>query len=190
MRRSEQASYKNQLRNHNDDILNACGGYNTMLADKKKLKNSSVVCKGKKGKLKDFIPIVSAEDDKLIEEMNKKATSMDKEEVAKELKSSKVEGPKGVIKNDNDGVGWMFGRVVFSTEFLVLNGSQGWIKTFSEMIKLFDRMDMIKIHSLVMKIFETTHPEGIDLILWGDLRTMFESRKMMNSGRIKKSGSF
>ncbi|GJR39137.1 hypothetical protein Tco_1214821 [Tanacetum coccineum] len=45
-------------------------------------------------------------------------------------------------------------------------GSSRWIKTFSEMIKLFDRMDLVEIHSLVMKRFETTPSEGIDLLLW------------------------
>ncbi|GJU25494.1 hypothetical protein Tco_1164115 [Tanacetum coccineum] len=44
-----------------------------------------------------FIPIGSAEDDKLIEKMNKKAAGMDNE-VAKELESIKVEGPKENIK--------------------------------------------------------------------------------------------
>ncbi|GKC28555.1 hypothetical protein Tco_1035849 [Tanacetum coccineum] len=33
------------------------------------------------------------------------------------------------------------------------------------------------IHSLVMKRFETTPLEGIDLLLWGDLRIMFESKE-------------
>ncbi|GJX61487.1 hypothetical protein Tco_0294387 [Tanacetum coccineum] len=42
------------------------------------------------------------------------------------------------------------------------DGSSRWIKTFSEMIKFFDRMDLVKIHSLVMKRFETTSPEGIE----------------------------
>ncbi|GJS56029.1 putative ribonuclease H-like domain-containing protein [Tanacetum coccineum] len=31
------------------------------------------------------------------------------------------------------------------------DGSSRWIKTFSEMIKLFDRIDLVEIHSLVMK---------------------------------------
>ncbi|GJZ93096.1 hypothetical protein Tco_0665161 [Tanacetum coccineum] len=57
------------------------------------------------------------------------------------------------------------------------DGSSRWIKTFSEMIKFFDRMDLVEIHSLVMKRFETTPPEGIDLLLWGDLRIMFESKE-------------
>ncbi|GJU53635.1 hypothetical protein Tco_1227349 [Tanacetum coccineum] len=32
-----------------------------------------------------------------------------------------------------------------------------------------------ELHSLVMKRFETSTLEGIDLILWGSLRTMFEA---------------
>ncbi|GJT09943.1 hypothetical protein Tco_0856985 [Tanacetum coccineum] len=57
------------------------------------------------------------------------------------------------------------------------DGSSRWIKSFSEMIKFFDRMDLVEIHSLVIKRFETTPPEGIDLLLWGDLRIMFESKE-------------
>ncbi|GJT03534.1 hypothetical protein Tco_0824703 [Tanacetum coccineum] len=38
----------------------------------------------------------------------------------------------------------------------------------------FDRLDFIELHSLVMQRFSTTTPEGIDLVLWGDLRIMFE----------------
>ncbi|GKB11014.1 hypothetical protein Tco_0844937 [Tanacetum coccineum] len=54
------------------------------------------------------------------------------------------------------------------------DGSSRWIKTFSEMVSRFDRLDFIELHSLVMKRFEISTPEGIDLILWGSLRTMFE----------------
>nr|GEV15189.1 hypothetical protein [Tanacetum cinerariifolium] len=49
-----------------------------------------------------------------------------------------------------------------------------WIKTFSEMITRFDRMDIEELYNLVMQRFETTSPEGIDLVLWCNLRTMFE----------------
>ncbi|GKA43497.1 hypothetical protein Tco_0736221 [Tanacetum coccineum] len=55
------------------------------------------------------------------------------------------------------------------------NGSSRYIKTFTEMVSRFDRLDFIELHSLVMKRFETSTPEGIDLILWGSLRTMFEA---------------
>ncbi|GKB39983.1 hypothetical protein Tco_0884925 [Tanacetum coccineum] len=54
------------------------------------------------------------------------------------------------------------------------NGSSRYIKTFTEMVLRFDRLDFIELHSLVMQRFSTTTPEGIDLVLWGDLRIMFE----------------
>ncbi|GKB03690.1 putative reverse transcriptase domain-containing protein, partial [Tanacetum coccineum] len=57
------------------------------------------------------------------------------------------------------------------------NGSLRYIKTFTEMVSRFDRLDFIELHSLVMKRFETSTPEGIDLILWGSLRTMFEANE-------------
>ncbi|GKG58314.1 hypothetical protein Tco_0592093, partial [Tanacetum coccineum] len=53
------------------------------------------------------------------------------------------------------------------------NGSLRYIKTFTEMVSRFDRLDFIKLHSLVMQRFSTT-PKGIDLVLWGDLRIMLE----------------
>ncbi|GJV63162.1 hypothetical protein Tco_1473990 [Tanacetum coccineum] len=54
------------------------------------------------------------------------------------------------------------------------DGSSRWIKTFSEMVTRFDRMDLEELYNLVMQRFETTTPEGVDLVLWGDLRIMFE----------------
>ncbi|GJR75132.1 hypothetical protein Tco_0087497 [Tanacetum coccineum] len=54
------------------------------------------------------------------------------------------------------------------------DGSSRYIKTFTEMVSRFDRLDFIELHSLVMQRFATITPEGIDLVLWGDLRTMFE----------------
>ncbi|GJY27521.1 hypothetical protein Tco_0403288 [Tanacetum coccineum] len=54
------------------------------------------------------------------------------------------------------------------------NGSSRYIKNFTKMVSRFDRLDFIELHSLVMQRFSTTTPEGIDLVLWGDLRIMFE----------------
>ncbi|GJU70762.1 hypothetical protein Tco_1262167 [Tanacetum coccineum] len=59
-----------------------------------------------------------------------------------------------------------FGRELIYYRVFKADGSSRSIKTFSEMIKFFDRIDLVKIHSLVMKRFETTSPEGIDLLLW------------------------
>ncbi|GJR01557.1 hypothetical protein Tco_0524541 [Tanacetum coccineum] len=73
-----------------------------------------------------------------------------------------------------------FGRELIYYRVFRADGSSRWIKTFSEMIKFFDRMDLVEIHSLVMKRFETTPPEGIDLLLWGDLRTILEDGTEIN----------
>ncbi|GJX02690.1 ribonuclease H-like domain-containing protein [Tanacetum coccineum] len=47
-------------------------------------------------------------------------------------------------------------------------------KIFSEMPDDFDRQDVIDLHRLVNERYETTSPEGYDLLLWGDLKTLFE----------------
>ncbi|GKE02157.1 retrovirus-related pol polyprotein from transposon TNT 1-94, partial [Tanacetum coccineum] len=48
-----------------------------------------------------------------------------------------------------------------------VDGSSRYIKTFTEMVSRFDTLDFIELHSLVMKRFKTSTPEGINLILWG-----------------------
>ncbi|GJT20338.1 hypothetical protein Tco_0890275 [Tanacetum coccineum] len=46
------------------------------------------------------------------------------------------------------------------------------------------RMDLIELHSLVMKRFETTPPEGIDLLFWGDLRTIVHVLRLEDGTEI------
>ncbi|GJU80011.1 putative ribonuclease H-like domain-containing protein [Tanacetum coccineum] len=53
--------------------------------------------------------------------------------------------------------------------------SSRWIKTFSEMVTRFDRLDLEELYNLVMHRFESTTLEGVDLVLWGDLRTVFDA---------------
>ncbi|GKC85408.1 hypothetical protein Tco_1141125 [Tanacetum coccineum] len=47
-------------------------------------------------------------------------------------------------------------------------------KIFSEMLDDFDRQDVMDLHRLVKERYDTTSPEGYDLLLWGDLKTLFE----------------
>ncbi|GJV56311.1 putative ribonuclease H-like domain-containing protein [Tanacetum coccineum] len=64
---------------------------------------------------------------------------------------------------------------IIDFEIFRSDGSSRWIKTFSEMVTRFDRLDLVELYNLVMQRFKTTTPEGVYLVLWGDLRTMFEA---------------
>ncbi|GJU27452.1 hypothetical protein Tco_1166073 [Tanacetum coccineum] len=122
---------------------------------------------------------VEIKKEKLIKKMNEKATGEDtsnKENVLKEPVSTKVE-----VKQEGNTESTRK-RPVHDEEgeinYEVLNrrsdGSSRWIKSFSEMVTRFDRMDLEELYNLVMQRFETTTPEGVDLVLLGDLRIMFE----------------
>nr|GEV46567.1 hypothetical protein [Tanacetum cinerariifolium] len=54
------------------------------------------------------------------------------------------------------------------------DGSYKNYKIFSEMLDDFDRQDVIDLHRLVQERYDTTGPEGYDLLLWGDLKILFE----------------
>ncbi|GJZ20112.1 hypothetical protein Tco_0556702 [Tanacetum coccineum] len=47
-------------------------------------------------------------------------------------------------------------------------------KIFSKMLDDFNRQDVMDLHRLVKERYDTTSPEGYDLLLWGDLKTLFE----------------
>ncbi|GJY09744.1 hypothetical protein Tco_0377929 [Tanacetum coccineum] len=55
-------------------------------------------------------------------------------------------------------------------------GSKNY-KIFSEMLDDFDRQDVVDLYRLVQERYETTRPEGYDLLLWGDLKTLFKPCK-------------
>ncbi|GKC34965.1 hypothetical protein Tco_1047349 [Tanacetum coccineum] len=54
------------------------------------------------------------------------------------------------------------------------DGNTSYHKTFSSMLKKFSRQDLMDFRRLVMKRFEDNPPEGYNLLLWGDLKVMFE----------------
>ncbi|GJX92323.1 hypothetical protein Tco_0345649 [Tanacetum coccineum] len=52
-------------------------------------------------------------------------------------------------------------------------GSKNY-KIFSEMLNDFDRQDVMDLHRLVEERYATSRPEGYDLMLWGDLKILFQ----------------
>ncbi|GJZ81586.1 hypothetical protein Tco_0646580 [Tanacetum coccineum] len=55
-----------------------------------------------------------------------------------------------------------------------VDGSSKNYKVLSEMLKEFDRQDLEELYRLVKERYSTSRPEGYDLMLWGDLHTLFE----------------
>ncbi|GKB39753.1 putative ribonuclease H-like domain-containing protein, partial [Tanacetum coccineum] len=55
------------------------------------------------------------------------------------------------------------------------DGNTSYHKSLSSMLRKFDRQDLVDLHILVMKIFKDTTPEGYNLLLWGDLKKLYES---------------
>ncbi|GJW68691.1 hypothetical protein Tco_0123115 [Tanacetum coccineum] len=47
-------------------------------------------------------------------------------------------------------------------------------KVLSEMLEEFDRQDVEELYRLVKERYSASRPEGYDLMLWGDLHTLFE----------------
>ncbi|GJX61742.1 hypothetical protein Tco_0294642 [Tanacetum coccineum] len=54
------------------------------------------------------------------------------------------------------------------------DGSTKFYKIFTKMLDDFDRQDVLDLYRLVKERFETKSPEGYDILLWGDLITVFE----------------
>ncbi|GJR18720.1 hypothetical protein Tco_0967247 [Tanacetum coccineum] len=54
------------------------------------------------------------------------------------------------------------------------DGSSKNYKIFTEMLGDFDRHDVEELYRLVKERYRASRPEGYDLMLWGDLHTMFE----------------
>ncbi|GKE53882.1 hypothetical protein Tco_1489038 [Tanacetum coccineum] len=54
------------------------------------------------------------------------------------------------------------------------DGSSKNYKILSEMLEDFDRQDVMDLYRLVKKRYSASRPEGFDLMLWGDLHTLFE----------------
>ncbi|GJX43718.1 hypothetical protein Tco_0260394 [Tanacetum coccineum] len=57
------------------------------------------------------------------------------------------------------------------------DGSSKNYKVLTKMIEDFDIQDVMDLHRLVKERYSASRPEGYDLMLWGDLHTLFEPDK-------------
>ncbi|GJV21708.1 hypothetical protein Tco_1370728 [Tanacetum coccineum] len=85
-------------------------------------------------------------------------------EITKKQKSSSI-------------VGWKIHKEGRKNYYQIIraDGKSQTYMIFSHMLKSFDKEDLENLYELVKAKYESTRPvEDLDLILWGDLKTMFE----------------
>ncbi|GJS17616.1 hypothetical protein Tco_0412088, partial [Tanacetum coccineum] len=79
--------------------------------------------------------------------------------------SEKMKSPEKIEEEDVDTQKEM--KEVRRWQFQELQG-------LSEMLEDFDRQDVEELYRLVKERYSTSRPEGYDMMLWGDLHTLFE----------------
>ncbi|GKC57105.1 hypothetical protein Tco_1084703 [Tanacetum coccineum] len=160
------------------------GGYKHSQLKTKTFEEIQGMYKRQKRRIDDFKPMDS--DDAVKD--NKQAASEDtskKEEVLEESDSTKVEDKqKGHTKSTKKRLGRRLKMKATKKSKRQKTNSdleeEKQIKAFMNIVpdeegevdyevldKRFDRMDLKELYNLVMKRFEATTQEGIDLILWG-----------------------
>ncbi|GJR30404.1 hypothetical protein Tco_1106636 [Tanacetum coccineum] len=118
------------------------------------------------------------------ESSKKQKLEEDNDAEKEELRDSMDVVPRDDVAIDVESLATKYPIVDWKTHILNENmmyyqiiradGSSKNYKIFSEMLDDFDRQDVIDLHRLVNERYETTSPEGYDLLLWGDLKTLFE----------------
>ncbi|GJR31409.1 putative reverse transcriptase domain-containing protein [Tanacetum coccineum] len=114
-----------------------------------------------------------------------KRQKMEEDAEKEELKGYSDIVPREDIAEDVESLSTKFPIVDWKTCVLTENfmyyqifrgdGSSKNYRVLSEMLEEFDRQDVEELYRLVKEIYNASSPEGYDLMLWGDLYTLFES---------------
>ncbi|GJX63641.1 hypothetical protein Tco_0296541 [Tanacetum coccineum] len=134
----------------------------------------------------DFIAIESAEDERMIKEMNEKGIDYSKnesvKEEGKEEKCSEIVTFDGTINSEIMEKKSFIARLnkVSSPEgdYLVIYRANENFRAFlylMEVLHIFDRQDLFYLYDLMREQYSEVTLDGIELILWGDLKIMIES---------------
>ncbi|GKC68019.1 hypothetical protein Tco_1100617, partial [Tanacetum coccineum] len=132
------------------------GGHIKMIARKKPRQKSDVDSEDEHRKCLKIVPLDSKID---IEVMETKSVM---------ARLNKVSSPDG--------------------DYLVIYRANGNFRAFNcllEVLHIFDRQDLFHLYDLVMEQYSEITLEGIELILWGDLKIMMESSQEENDQKLK-----
>ncbi|GJV60310.1 hypothetical protein Tco_1466410 [Tanacetum coccineum] len=108
------------------------------------------------------------EDDIEKEELKAYLDLVPREEFAMEIESLGTKYPIVDWKTHDLTENFMYYQIIRAD-----GGSKNY-QIFSEMLDDFDRQDVMDLHKLVEERYATSRPEGYDLMLWGDLKILFQ----------------
>ncbi|GJT84723.1 hypothetical protein Tco_1066440 [Tanacetum coccineum] len=108
------------------------------------------------------------EDDIEKEELKAYLDLVPREEFAMEIESLATKYPIVDWKTHVLTENFMYYQIIRADR-----GSKNY-KIFSEMLDDFDRQDVMDLHRIVEERYATSRPEGYDLMLWGDLKILFQ----------------
>ncbi|GKA60323.1 retrovirus-related pol polyprotein from transposon TNT 1-94 [Tanacetum coccineum] len=141
----------------------------------------------------NFIAIGSAEDERLIKDVNKKATGIKKDDSIKEeskeeetLDEDKVMDYE-ILDREYPIIEWKTKYHGFKPQYdetkdleeirlnvvIRSNGQRRYFSTLMRVLSIFDKEDLNAVYKLVMNRYQDEIPEGFDRVLWGDLMIMF-----------------
>ncbi|GKC34802.1 hypothetical protein Tco_1047186 [Tanacetum coccineum] len=189
---------RTQLRNQMMTYLKHIGGKKHADLKNKNFEEIQVLYKKVKRSDKDFIAIGSAEDERQIKEMNEESKDPEKKrlkkrvtnETPREEDTTKLPAAARVTRAGNRKENERVLHKVSSPDgdYLVVYRVNGHFKAFNylmEVLHIFDRHDLFHLYDLVMKQYSEIILEGIELILWGDLKIMIESSTKENDQELK-----
>ncbi|GJT39189.1 hypothetical protein Tco_0939054 [Tanacetum coccineum] len=148
-----------------------------------------------KGKRSDenFIAIGSAEDERIIKDVNKKATGTKKDDSIKEERKEEETPDKDkevdyeILDKKYPIIEWKSKHLGIKPQYdeakdleeINLNvvirssGQRRYFSTLVKVLSIFDRDDLNVVYQLVIDIYKDEVPEGFDRVLLGDLMIMF-----------------
>ncbi|GKB21956.1 hypothetical protein Tco_0855879 [Tanacetum coccineum] len=133
-----------------------------------------------------FTAVGSIEDERRIKEMNEGVKDTD-QKILKDEDTAKVPAKvevteQGTIDSEIMEKKSFIARLnkVSSPDgdYLVIYRANGNFRAFNylmEVLHIFDRQDLYHLYNLMLEQYSETTLEGIELILWGDLKIMMES---------------
>ncbi|GJZ06698.1 hypothetical protein Tco_0540491 [Tanacetum coccineum] len=192
---------RTQLRNQMMTYLKHVGGKKHADLKNKNFEEIQVLYKKVKRSDKNFIAIGSAEDETQIKEMNEEFKDSRKKKVINEtpreedtakIPAEQEVTEQGTKKRKSGHLVTIDSKIMETKSFvsklhkvsspdgdyLVVYRVNGNFRAFNylmEVLHIFDRQDLFHLYDLVMKQYSEITPEGIELILWGDLKIMMES---------------